>query len=133
MGWTLAAIFLTASNATGLPAGLLASVCYVESGYNTAAYTPDDGGRASVGVCQVQERTARAMGYDGDSDTLYLDPEVNALYAAKYLRFQLDRYGGDTIKAVAAYNLGHYKEVAPEIPVNAEYVVKVLQTWRATR
>ncbi len=133
MTLTLAAIFLVAANTADLPQGLLDALCWVESRHSVSAYKPHDGGRASLGVCQVQERTAREMGYTGTLEALQSDPEVNAFYAAKYLRYQLDTYDGDVVKAVAAYNLGHYEESAPGIPVNASYVVKVLKAWRAIR
>jgi hypothetical protein len=82
----------------------------------------DDGHGDSVGICQVQLRTAAYMGYRGTERGL-LGPGTNVFYAAKYLRYQFDRYG-DWEKAVAAYNAGRY-----EPGINQDYVDKVLAIY----
>ena len=35
------------------------------------------------------------------------NPQINISYGSWYLRYLLDRYDGNTVAAVAAYNAGH--------------------------
>ncbi len=109
----------------GLPEGLLSAICYVESGYRPQAIHKDDGGpRSSLGLCQVQLRTARALGYTGDSKGL-LDPITNAAYAAAYLNYQHKRYGTWDL-AVIAYNRGNAHGIR-----TSTYLRKVKKAQRA--
>lgn len=94
-----------ASKAEAVPYRLLRAICQVESNLNPKAVNKYDGGSASYGLCQIKLATAKYMGYRGNSKLL-LTPSVNALYAAKYLRYQLDRYGNDWVRAISAYNRG---------------------------
>ena len=82
-----------------------------------------DGGSPSYGVCQLKQTTAEQMGYKGRPKDL-MNPKINAYWAAKYLRYQLKRYGGDFCKASAAYNSGTYMEsnVYPGKPRNLKYI-----------
>lgn len=64
----------------------------------------DSNNLLSIGLCQVQLRTAKWLGYKGGVKGL-LDPYANAYYAAKYLDYQYGRYGS-WIMAVKAYNAG---------------------------
>lgn len=52
------------------------------------------------GLAQLMPGTARQMGVNAD------DPDANLEGGARYLRMQLDRFGGDLEKALAAYNAG---------------------------
>jgi soluble lytic murein transglycosylase-like protein len=52
------------------------------------------------GLAQLMPGTARELGVDPD------DPFANLEGGARYLRQQLDRFGGDLEKALAAYNAG---------------------------
>jgi soluble lytic murein transglycosylase-like protein len=128
----LTALFLAATATYHLPKGLLPALCFVESHFDTGAINPDDRGGPSRGVCQVQERTARFLGFTGTVEQL-MDPRTNIKYAARYLRYQLRRYQGDVVKAVAAYNSGSYLEAEDGLPVNRGYVVKVLRAHRERR
>jgi soluble lytic murein transglycosylase-like protein len=127
MNAALMALFLSVSQTETLPPNLLASICYVESGYDISAVNVDHRGKESVGICQLQERTARSVGYVQGDLTF---PPANVALAGRYLHQLLDRYDGDVTKAVSAYNVGHYAERSPGVPVNAGYVVKVLRVWR---
>lgn len=107
---SLASLFLTFSISLGLPTGLIDSVCYVESHHNIKAVRKQDGQKGKVqvpayGVCQIHYATAKLMGYKGSKEAL-MRPEINVYYAAKYLKYQLDRYDNDYAKAVTAYNQG---------------------------
>lgn len=81
----------------GIDPQLLRSMAWVESGLRRKAKSP----HGAVGVLQVMPETARKYGA-----TDVNDPAQVAAAGAKYLRFLLDRYPGDTAKAVAAYNGG---------------------------
>lgn len=85
----------------------------------------NDGGSPSYGLCQVKLATARHMGFKGKPSDL-LKPDINADLAAKYLRYQLNRYGSME-KALSAYNAGRY------IKANAGYVAKVKKVERGMR
>lgn len=92
--------------ANNIPAKVLLSVCYVESNFKVNALHIDDGTDDSIGLCQIQPRTARSVGFKYSKIRLY-EPKYNTYYAAKYLRTLVIKYG--TIdKAIVAYNLGHY-------------------------
>lgn len=120
----LAVVFTTISTLYGIPDGMLSALCFVESSHRPAIVKERDGGgsRASVGVCQVQERTARHLGFKG-SRTLLLDPKINVKYAALYLTFQKRRYGNWT-RAIVSYNKGH----SESFKTNA-YWNKVMTRW----
>ncbi len=129
MDTTLVLAFMAASQTFNLPPGLLQAVCKVESNHTVAAINHNDKGSPSLGVCQVKLATAKFLGYAHTEDTLLSDPKVNAYYAAKYIRRQLDRYQGDTTKAVAAYNAGSCRYNAEGLIKNRQYVTKVLAAW----
>lgn len=103
-----------------LPKRLLKALCYTESRLNPKVVNMYDGGSPSYGLCQIKAGTAKSLGFNGRIKSLY-DPYVNAHLAAKYLRYQFDRYNGDWTKAVAAYNRGH----AGVKIMNIKYVNKV--------
>lgn len=103
---TLALTLAIAGQTFDLPKGLLSGLCFVESSHQAFAIHREDGIGDSIGLCQVKLATARWLGYTGDARGL-LVASVNAHYAAKYLRYQLNRYHGNIEDAVSAYNAGH--------------------------
>lgn len=111
----------TASTEVGVPFRLLAAICSVESSLNPYQKPTDDNGSLSYGMCQIKEGTARLVGFNSKVNILS-NVKVNTYYAAMYLKKQLERYNGDWIVALAAYNAGsahwHIR--------NQEYVNKVL-------
>lgn len=120
---TLAALFITMSTQYGLPAGLLSSLCYVESKHDITAVHHDDGNASSLGVCQIKLATAKQMGFKGTEEELML-PENNIRYAAKFLSHQIKRY--DSVKrGVIAYNRGNARGLT-----SSKYQVKVFKQWR---
>jgi soluble lytic murein transglycosylase len=133
----------------GLDPALIAAVIYTESRFRDQ--TSNAGAK---GLMQLMPRTAdyiaRKSGgtafVQGDLAT----PQVNISYGSWYLRYLLDKYGGNTILALAAYNAGEGKvdgwwrdaaargerfRIAAHIPFpeTRNYVTHVLQTRRAYR
>jgi soluble lytic murein transglycosylase-like protein len=94
------------SQAHRVPYRLLYGICKQESMLNPRAFNKYDGGTPSRGLCQLKVATARAMGFTGTPRELF-NLGVNTHYAAKLLKYQMDRYHGDWIAAVSAYNAGH--------------------------
>ncbi len=92
----------------GIPPSILYSVCFVESKHDSTKIHVDDNGSNSIGFCQIKLETAHLMGYKGNEQGL-LNKQVNLIFSAKYLKYQLNRYHGDIRKAVLAYNSGTYK------------------------
>jgi len=113
-------VFKIAAKEAGIPAKLLSAVCKVESGHRNIINW-NDSGTPSYGQCQLKMQTARHMGFKGGVSAL-INPLTNARIAAKFLAWQLRRYGGDWKKAITAYNRGSYKH---GVSKNNLYVTKV--------
>lgn len=67
-----------------------------ESRWNPAAVSP----AGARGLAQLMPGTARMLGVNPG------DPLANLEGGARYLRQQIDAFGGDIEKALAAYNAG---------------------------
>ena len=93
----LAEIITDAAAAHGVDPNLVAAMAYRESRFEQYAVSR----RGAQGIMQLMPRTARALGVQ-DS----FDPKQNIFGAAKYLKEQLVRFGGDVDLALAAYNAG---------------------------
>ncbi len=110
-----------AAEEADVPFRLLYAICTVESALKPKALHRQDGDGNSYGLCQIKLVTAQDMGFASNARILF-DPYVNSYYAAKYLKFQMNRYEDDWVRAIAAYNKGssHFRIS------NAEYVKKVM-------
>ena len=86
-----------AAASNGIDPALLKGLVSQESGFNPSARS----GAGAVGLTQLMPGTAAALGV-----TNPLDPAQSLQGGAKYLREQLDRFGGDEQLALAAYNAG---------------------------
>ncbi len=86
-----------AARAEGLDPYLVRAVIQVESRFNPSARSS----AGSVGLMQVLPATAAKLGVAHPEKL-----DDNLKVGAKYLRLLLDRYQGDTAKAVMAYNAG---------------------------
>ncbi len=75
---------------------LLEALVWQESRWHSGAVSPV----GARGLTQLMPGTARQMGVDPS------DPDANLEGGARYLRQQLDSFGGDLEKALAAYNAG---------------------------
>jgi hypothetical protein len=113
-----------AGDRNGVDADFLASVIRQESGGNSRAVS-----RAGArGLMQLMPATAEQLGIQ-DS----FDPEQNVDGGARYLRELLERYRGDAIRALAAYNAGpeavdRYDGVPP-FPETRRYVRQVVTDY----
>jgi len=107
----LTTIFLVVSIMHSLPTDLLSKVCFVESSHRPKVITVDSNGERSIGLCQIQLKTAQGLGFKGTEKDL-LDPGINAQWAGTYLAYQYERYG-NWVMAVKAYNAGSAKTNKP--------------------
>ena len=96
-GTPYAAEITAAAQANGLDPALLAGLIKQESGFNPNAGS----GAGARGLTQLMPGTAAGLGV-----TNVLDPVQSINGGAKYLKQQLDAFGGDAAKALAAYNAG---------------------------
>lgn len=119
---TLMFIFSIMTVNFDLPPGLLKAVCTVESKLDITAVHYADGKGNSLGVCQIKYKTAQFMGFKGTEQQL-MKPRVNAYYAAKYVRYQLNRYGNIN-QALVAYNIGNSKN-----KTESKYSRRVINEW----
>jgi len=79
-----------------LSPSLIEALVWQESRWRTGALSPV----GARGLAQLMPGTARLLGVNPD------DPHANLEGGARYLRQQLDTFGGDLEKALAAYNAG---------------------------
>jgi soluble lytic murein transglycosylase-like protein len=86
-----------AAQRNGLDPALLAGLIKQESGFDPNARS----GAGAQGLTQLMPGTAAGLGVSNP-----LDPAQAIEGGAKYLKQQLDRFGGDTARALAAYNAG---------------------------
>jgi soluble lytic murein transglycosylase len=89
----------------GVPADLIAAVIYAESRFRDQ--TSAAGAR---GLMQITPQTAQIIEDKSGGSTFTLqdlsDPDVNIRYGTFYLKYLLDRFDGNEVAAIAAYNAG---------------------------
>jgi len=89
----------------GVDASLIAAVIYAESRFRDQ--TSHAGAR---GLMQITPATANEIEKQSGGTTFRLvdlsDPDINIRYGTFYLRELLDRYDGNRVAALAAYNAG---------------------------
>lgn len=99
---------------------LLEALVWQESRWRVGAVSPV----GARGLAQLMPGTARELGVDPN------DPSANLEGGARYLRTQLDTFGGDIEKALAAYNAGpgrvHKAGGIPRIRETQNYVAAIL-------
>lgn len=130
------------SREKGVDAALIAAVIYAESKFSDT--TSAAGAR---GLMQITPEAADEIERHSGGTTFTLrdlsDPEINIRYGTFLLRELLDRYDGDTVAALAAYNAGPANVdkwggsglALGEIPFpeTRAYVEEVLEKQRAYR
>jgi len=93
------------SSDKGVDASLIAAVIYAESRFRDQ--TSHAGAR---GLMQVTPATANEIESQSGGTTFEVedlsDPQINISYGTFYLRGLLDRYEGNSVAALAAYNAG---------------------------
>lgn len=104
----------------GMSPSLVGAVARAESGGNPNAVSPV----GAIGIMQLMPSTAAGLGVNP------YDLEQNIYGGAQYLRQQLDRFGDDIPKALAAYNAGpgaveKYNGIPPYRETR-EYVSRVM-------
>ena len=117
-----------AATSNGIDPALLKGLVAQESGFDPNARS----GAGAVGLTQLMPGTAASLGVSDPTD-----PAQSLQGGARYLRQQLDRFGGDERLALAAYNAGpgavtKYGGVPPYAETQG-YVNKVLANAAAYR
>lgn len=99
---------------------LLEAVVWQESRWRPNAISS----AGARGLAQLMPGTARQLGVNPD------DPRANLDGGARYLKTQLDAFGGDIVKALAAYNAGPGRVQraggVPKIRETQQYVAAIL-------
>ncbi|HVW87384.1 MAG TPA: lytic transglycosylase domain-containing protein [Bryobacteraceae bacterium] len=112
----------------GVESSLVHSVIRAESNYNAEAVSA----KGAQGIMQLIPSTAKRFGVDDA-----FDPQANVEAGVKYLKFLLDYYHDDYVRAIAAYNAGEgavdkYKGIPP-YRETLNYVYQVAKNLKAAR
>ena len=122
-GQRYAGLVQRAADQTGVDPRLLSAVAWTESDFNPGSSSS----AGAQGLMQLMPQTAAGLGVDPH------DPGQALLGGARYLKQQLDTFGGNPQLALAAYNAGPTAvRKAGGIPPFAEtqaYVSKVLSRY----
>lgn len=115
-------IILEASQKYGVSPELIAAVMKQESSFKSDAVSPT----GAIGLMQLMPDTAEGLGVNPH------DVRGNVMGGAKYLKEQLETFGGDTEKALAAYNAGpnavlKYNGIPP-YKETQNYVNKIMES-----
>jgi soluble lytic murein transglycosylase-like protein len=112
----------------GIHPDLVYAVAAVESNFNPRAISA----KGALGLMQLMPDTATRFGVADP-----LDPAENVLGGVRFLRYLLDRFGGDARLALAAYNAGENAVIAtgavPPYRETRSYVTKVLKLFGTGR
>jgi soluble lytic murein transglycosylase-like protein len=117
-----------ASAKTLIDEDFIHSVIRAESAAKARALSP----KGARGLMQLMPATAKELGVKDA-----FDPEQNIDGGTRHLRILLDRYHGDAIKALAAYNAGaarvdRYRGVPPYRETQA-YVAKIIRDYNRVK
>lgn len=110
-----------------LPEALLLAVIDIESGWNPLAVSRV----GAMGLMQLMPRTARSMRVRDA-----FDARQNILGGARYLRILANKYAGDMVLTLSAYNAGEgnvSKHNGVPYDATAGYVEAVLERFRKYR
>jgi soluble lytic murein transglycosylase-like protein len=121
---TLNELVNAASDKHQIDADLITSVIHAESAFNPRARST----KGALGLMQLMPQTASQLGVKDA-----YDPAANVDGGTQYLRELLEKYNGDLIKALAAYNAGpgrvqQYHGVPPYRETQA-YVARIVREF----
>lgn len=89
----------------GVPPDLIAAVIYAES-----RFRDQESHAGARGLMQVTPETAEFIERDSGGSTFEADdlsdPDINIRYGTYYLRYLIQRFDGNLVAALAAYNAG---------------------------
>jgi len=116
---------LQTSHRHSLSPALVHAVIRAESAYNPNAVSS----KGAMGLMQLMPGTASLLNVSNP-----YDPEENVSGGVRYLRYLLDRFGGNLELALAAYNSGESRVLRenriPRISETQQYVRKVLRFYK---
>jgi membrane-bound lytic murein transglycosylase D len=126
------AIFDAAAISSGIPLEILASIAFVESGFNPAAMSPlRESGQQDLGMFQFNSRYLAwyAETYNAGITFDPLSPREAILIAARHIRFLYDRYGHWPTVCLA-YNAGMTAVDNDAIPdCSFRYLLKIYEEF----
>src|SRR5215467_8731246 len=119
---TIDALVREAALRYGVDPRLVLLVMQAESGFRLGAVSP----KGATGLMQLMPGTAARLGVSN-----ILDPRENIFGGVKYLRWLLDRFGGDVRLALAGYNAGEgavesYRNQVPPFQETQNYVRSIV-------
>lgn len=119
-------IIQKAADLNGVDPALVKAIIMAESGFNPHAVSKS----GARGLMQLMPTTAKALGVK-DS----FNPEHNIRGGVRYFRQLMDRFGGDTELALAAYNAGSTRvrsyNGVPPFKATRYYIRKVFEYYEA--
>lgn len=116
-----------ASRLYAIPEALIRALIETESSWRATAVSP----AGAMGLMQLMPDTARSLGVRDA-----FDPRDNILGGTRYLRLLANKFAGDIVLTLAAYNAGEglvARRMAPPYEVTSDYVENVLRRYRAHR
>ncbi|SHM36545.1 Transglycosylase SLT domain-containing protein [Caldanaerovirga acetigignens] len=115
------------ARALGVDADLALAVAKAESNFRQNAVS----NKGAVGIMQLMPTTATSLGVNP------YDIKENVLGGVFYLKNLLERYDGDVVKALAAYNAGPFSVEKhggiPPFRETQEYVEKVMKYYMSMK
>lgn len=111
----------------GIPKSLIAAVIKCESNWDPRARSTAN----AMGLMQVLPQTA--WGTFGIRSGYLWDPATNITVGTAYLRLLADRYHGDTLTVIAAYNAGPTRiDRRQTLPRETRSYTRCIRRWYAT-
>lgn len=112
----------------GLDPDLIRAIIQIESGWIPDARSS----KGAIGLMQLMPETSSNLAVSNS-----FDPKANILGGTKYLSRLIERFRGNLVLALAAYNAGpekveRYKGIPP-YPETRRYVRNVLKQWQEYR
>ena len=121
-------IISEAATRHGLDPDLIRAIIQIESGWISDARSS----KGAIGLMQLMPDTSSNLAVSNP-----FDPKANILGGTKYLSRLIERFRGNLVLALAAYNAGpekvkRYKGIPP-YPETRRYVRNILKQWQEYR